>query len=172
MSEWPKEAGHVLLAFPLYTDAIPAIVKTFIESLEPLCWRKDNPSIGFIVHSGLPEAIHSRYIERYLQKLAVRLGCGYTGTVIKGGSEGTGALPSFMTRKVFKSFYELGRVFTETGTFNEQIVLKLARPEKLSGFRRLFFNSIGHRLSGLIIWDKKLKENKAFENRFAKPYTS
>ena len=83
-----QEAEQVLLAFPLYTDAMPAMVKTFIESLEPLCGREGNPDIGFIVQSGFPEAIHSRYIERYLEKLAIRLGCRYIGTVIKGGVEG------------------------------------------------------------------------------------
>ena len=71
-----QEAEQVLLAFPLYDDAMPAIVKTFIESLEPLCRREGNPDIGFIVQSGFPEAIHSRYVERYLAKLAARLGWG------------------------------------------------------------------------------------------------
>ncbi|MBE9593710.1 MAG: NAD(P)H-dependent oxidoreductase [Proteobacteria bacterium] len=44
-----REAEQVLLAFPLYTDAMPAIAKTFIESLEPLCGREGNPDIGFIL---------------------------------------------------------------------------------------------------------------------------
>lgn len=165
-----EEAEHVLLAFPLYTDAMPAIVKTFIESLEPLCGRKGNPDIGFIVQSGFPEAIHSRYIERYLKKLAVRLGCRYKGTAIKGGGEGLQALPSLMARKVLKPFYDLGKAFGETGKFNEQIVLKLGKPEKLPRFRMLFFNLIGHWLSGLIMWNRKLKQNNAFEKRFDKPY--
>jgi len=61
-----REAQTVLLAFPLYWDAMPAIVKAFIESLESLCGREDNPDIGFMVQGGFPEAIHSRYLERYL----------------------------------------------------------------------------------------------------------
>jgi len=167
-----QEAEQVLLAFPLYTDAMPAIVKTFIESLEPLCGREGNPGIGFIVQGGLPEALHSRPLERYLEKLAKRLGCRYTGTVIKGGGEGIQSQPPWMTRRLFKSFYELGQTFGETGKFNEQIVLKLGKPEKLSRFRMLFFNLLGKRLSQLMMWDKKLKENNAFDKRFARPYTS
>jgi multimeric flavodoxin WrbA len=62
-----READHVLLAFPLYTNAMPAMVKTFIESLEPVCGLNDNKAIGFIVQSGFGEAIHSRYVERYLE---------------------------------------------------------------------------------------------------------
>ena len=78
-----QEAEQVLLAFPLYWDAMPAIVKVFIESLEPLCGREGNPDIGFMVQGGFPEAIHSHYVERYLEKLAGRLGWRYKGPVIK-----------------------------------------------------------------------------------------
>ena len=160
-----RDAEQVLLAFPLYTDAMPAIVKTFIESLEPLCGREGNPDIGFIVQSGFPEAIHSRYVERYLEKLAVRLRCRYKGTVVRGGVEGIRALPAKMTRKLFKSFYELGKSFGETGEFDEQIVRKLARGEKLTKFQFRIFKLFGHNY-----WNSMLKKNNAFEKRFDKPY--
>ena len=161
-----QEAEQVLLAFPLYTHAMPAIVKTFIESLEPLCGREGNPDIGFIVQGGLPEAIHSRYVERYLEKLAVRLGCRYKGTVIRGGVEGIRFLPAWMTRKLFKSFYELGKTFGERGEFDKQIVLKLAQPERLTKYQFRVLKLVGERF----YWDKMLKKNNAFEKRFAKPY--
>ena len=161
-----QEAEQVLLAFPLYADSMPAMVKTFIESLEPLCGREGNLDIGFMVQSGFPEPIHSRYVERYLEKLAVRLGCGYKGTIIKGGVEGIRASPAWMHKKLFKSFYELGKTFGETGEFNKQIMLKLAQPERLSRFRFWVFRLAGHNL----YWNPMLKKNKAFEKRFAKPY--
>jgi NAD(P)H-dependent FMN reductase len=167
-----KEAEKVLLAFPLYTDAMPAIVKNFIESLEPLCGRKDNPDLGFIVQGGFPEALHSRPLERYLKKLTKRMGCRYTGTLIKGGAEGIKSRPPWMTRRIFESFNELGRNFGENGRFNEKLVLKLVKPEKLSRFRLLFFELLGKRLSQLLMWDKKLKENNAFDKRFARPYAT
>jgi len=159
------EAEQVLLAFPLYWDAMPAIVKTFIESLEPLCGKEGNPDIGFIVQGGFPEAIHSRYVERYLEKLAVRLGCRYKGTVIRGGVEGIRAQPAWMTRKLFKSFYELGKSFGETGEFDEQMVLKLTQGERLTKFQFWVFKLFGHNY-----WNPQLKENNAFEKRFDKPY--
>ena len=160
------EAEQVLLAFPLYTDCMPAIVKTFIELLEPLCGREGNPDIGFIVQSGFPEPIHSRYLERYLEKLAARLGCRYTGTVIKGGVEGIQAQPALMTRKLFNSFYQLGKAFGATGKFDDQIVRKLAQPERLTKFGFRVFKFLGERF----YWDKMLTKNKAFKKRFAKPY--
>jgi len=165
-----QEAERVLLAFPLYTDAMPATVKTFIESLEPLCGREGNPDIGFIVQSGFPEAIHSRYVERYLEKLTRRLGCRYTGTVIKGGVEGIQVQPAWMTRKLFKSFYQLGKTFGETGKFDEQIMRKLAKPERYSKFGLLAFKLLDKIGLTKFYWAKMLKENDAYEKRFAKPY--
>ena len=59
------EAQNVLIAFPLYTDAMPANVKEFIESLQS-SHVYTNKNIGFIVQSGFGEAIHSKFVERYL----------------------------------------------------------------------------------------------------------
>jgi hypothetical protein len=129
-----QETEHVLLAFPLYTDAMPAMVKTFIESLEPLCGRQGNPSIGFIVQSGFPEAIHSRYVERYLEKLASRLGCRYIGTIIKGGCEGVRSRPARKNKKLFGALYQLGQIYGETGRFDERLIHKLAQPESFPKF--------------------------------------
>ncbi|MCK5061443.1 NAD(P)H-dependent oxidoreductase [Candidatus Parcubacteria bacterium] len=157
---------QVLLAFPLYLDGPPAIVKTFIELLEPLCGRADNPGVGFIVQSGFPEANHSRWLERYLKKLASRLNCEYKGTVIKGGVEGIQALPALASRKLLRSFYKLGKTFGETGEFDQQIVRKLAQPERLTKFQFWRFN-----LLGKFYWNTMLRKNKAFGKRFDKPYS-
>jgi len=50
-------------------------------------------------------------VEKYLEKLASRLGCRYVGTVIKGGCEGIRTRPARRTRKLFESFYQLGQVY-------------------------------------------------------------
>jgi len=162
-----QEAEQVLLVFPLYTDAMPAIVKAFIESIEPLCGRSNNPDIAFIVQGGLPEATHARYVGRYLKKLSKRLGCKYRGTVTKGGIEGIQEQPAMMTRKLFKSFYELGKAYGQRGEFDEQMIRDLAQPERLSRFKFWLLRFSGHRL----FWNPQLKKNKAFAERFAKPYT-
>jgi len=161
-----REAERVLMAFPLYIGAMPAVVKDFIESLEPLCGRKGNPDIGFIVQSGFPEAIQCRHVEHYLEKLAVRLGCGYIGTVIRGGGEAIRAMPAWFNKRFLQSFYELGKAFGETEAFDKQIVPDLAKPEMFSRFRFLVFKLMAQNL----YWNPMLKKNKAFEQRFAKPY--
>ncbi len=160
-----SEADHVLLAFPLYTDAMPGIVKTFIESLEPFCDKKGNPDIGFIVQSGFPESAHSRYVARYLEKLAERLGCVCKGTIIKGGVEGIQGQPALMTRKLFKSFYQLGKYFGYTREFDDDIVRRLARPEKVNKLHSLMLKYIGTNL----YWNPMLKKNNAYSKRFARP---
>jgi 6-phosphogluconate dehydrogenase len=166
-----RQANHVLLAFPLYTDAMPAVVKTFIESLQPLCGLDKNKTIGFIVQSGFGEAIHSRYVERYLQKLAARLDCCYTGTIVRGGGEGIKDMPPIMTKGVLKSFQELGSIFGETGIFDKRIMRRLAKRDRFSPLAKLLLTilaAIGFLDSG---WNSQLKKNGAYEKRFNKPYT-
>ena len=165
-----KDANNVILAFSLYTGCMPGIVKPFIESLKPLCGKQGNPSVGFMVQGGFPEAYQSRFVERYLEKLAKRLNCQYLGCVVKGGIEGIQGKPQFMTKKIFYYFYELGKVYGKSRKFDEELLKRLAKPEHLSAWRRLFYKFA--RLTGManIHWDKQLKENNAFEKRFDRPY--
>ncbi len=185
-----KNAEKVLLAFPLYMDAMPTIVKSFIESLQPLCARADNPDIGLIVQSGLPETIHSRCLEQYLKKLTSRLGCGYIGTVIKGGMESIRmhsqlnntafqwffTLSSYLApvnvghllnvEKLYSDFFNLGNSFGRTGQFDREIVQKLAQPETFSKFGAWAFKFIGDKL----YWAPLSKQNNAYAKISAKPY--
>ena len=161
-----KDANNVILAFPLYTGCMPGIVKPFIESLKPLCGKQGNPSVGFMVQGGLPEAYQSRFVERYLEKLAKRLNCQYVGCIVKGGIEGTRMMPQFMTKRIFNYFYEIGKKYGKSGNFDEELLKRLAKPEHLPAWRRLFYKF--SRLTGManIYWDRQLKENNAFEKRF------
>ena len=165
-----QEAERVLLAFPLYGDAMPSGGKTFIEALSPLCGRAANPPLGFIVQSGLPEAFHSRGAERYLEKLARRLGSPYLGTAVKGGVEGIRAQPESWNRRLFRAFYELGEAFGETGEFDRGLLTRLAGTERFSRAQALNYRLIGRRLAHSFYWNKMLKENQAYEKRFDRPY--
>jgi NAD(P)H-dependent FMN reductase len=164
------EAEHVLLAFPLYTDAMPGLVKAFFEALEPLCGRQGNPDIGFIVQSGFPEAAHSRYVERYLEKLASRLGCRYVGTMVKGGGEGARVVPD-QYRKPFEIFCQLGKTFGETGQFDQALLRRLAKPERYPRILGPLFQWFLKTKLATSHWDSQLRENGAYEERFAQPYT-
>lgn len=164
-----KQAECVWLGFPLYTDGMPALVKSFIEALEPYKRRDNNPPIGFLVQSGFPEGVHSRYIERYLEVLASRMGSPYLGTIVKGNGEGTRLMPDKMNRKLFEGLNALGKNLTERGELDTEILREIASPEKypriLGPLFRLFLKSkMSHRY-----FDNILIENDAFEWRNDRP---
>ena len=158
------------MGFPLYTDAMPGIVKAFIETLEPLRGREGNPPIGFLVQSGFPEGVHSRHLERYLAKLAGRLGSPYLGTIVKGGGEGTRLMPESMNRKLFGNLAAIGQSLAEEGQFDAVSLRAIAKPERYPGilvpvFKMLSKTSL---LNGY--WNNQLKENGVYEERFARPF--
>jgi hypothetical protein len=160
----------VLLAFPVYTDAMPALVKTFIESLASLQQRPGNPGIGFILQSGFAEAIHSRALERYMVKLAKRLGCPLYGTAVRGGIEGIQSMPPYMTKKVFSLYYRLGKVFGMTGRFDPEIVRKVSGREQFSNAAKITVKILSLLKLSDIYWNNLLKKNNAYEKRYNRPY--
>ena len=150
------EAKIILLIFPLYTDSMPGIVKLFIEDIVRLNYN-EGKKIGFIVQSGFPEGIHCLNIERYLKKLSQRLHCEYIGTITKGGVEGIQIMPPFMTKKLFRQFYELGEIFASTHKFDEKITTKLNQPIKLPWFRRSMFRFFSFTGFTDFYWNTNLK---------------
>jgi NAD(P)H-dependent FMN reductase len=166
------EAECVWLGFPLYTDAMPGIVKTFIEALAPLRGRNDNPPIGFLVQSGFPEALHSRYIERYLQKLADRLKAPYLGTIVKGGGEGVRMMPDERNAKLFEALQGLGNGLAQTGNLKPELLTEIAGVERYSPLLAPVFKVFTRLPISRWYWDSQLKENGVYEQRFATPYKS
>ena len=103
-----ETADILIIGFPLYTDAMPGIVKQLFEALDPKTVKKDL-RLGFVVQSGFSESYHSEFIQSYLAKLSRRLGVEYIGTAIKGGVEGIKVQPKWMTKKYLSLFYDLGQ---------------------------------------------------------------
>jgi multimeric flavodoxin WrbA len=165
-----SEAECVWLGFPLYTDAMPGMVKTFIEALAPLRGRKNNPPIGFLVQSGFPEAAHSRHIERYLQKLATRLDAPHLGTIIKGGGEGVRMLPEKANAQLFRALQGLGSGFAQTGQLNPELLPVVAGVERYPTILAPVFKIFVRLPISRWYWDMQLKQNGVYEQRFARPY--
>lgn len=161
-------AETVIFIFPLYTDCMPGIVKEFFERIAELKFTRSK-KIGFVVQSGFPEAIHSVYVERYLNKFTERLQCEYLGTVIKGGVEGIQMMPPWMTNKLFTKFEKLGEYFAKNEVFSEEISNTLRKPFKLSKMRRVVFTAMIKTGWANFYWNSNLKKNGAFENRFDRP---
>jgi hypothetical protein len=163
-------AETVLVAFPLYVDAMPAPVKELVEALSPLCGRAANPRMLFLVQSGFPEACHSRPVERWAEKLARRLGSPYVGTIVKGGVEGIQAQPPWMTRRLRHRMLALGRAFGETGLLDPGMLAELARPERLGRAWRVACHVAAW--SGVfdLWWNSQLRAHGALAERDAQPY--
>jgi NAD(P)H-dependent FMN reductase len=165
-----SEAEAVLLAFPLYCDAMPGIVKAFIEALEPLCGREGNPLIGFVVQSGFPEAAHSRHVEQYLEKLADRLGCVYAGTIVRGNGTSVTVMPPQMTRGLFRTLRQVGESFGRTGQFDQAMLSKLARPERFPWWMVPVITMRDLPFINFLYWDSELRKHGGYKRRFARPY--
>ena len=127
--------------------------------------------MGFIVQSGFPEAKHSRYIEKYLDKLARRLEVDYMGTAIKGGIEGIKIQPKWMTKKTMEMFYDLGQHMALDWELNKDIIQRLSKPEILTRLSIIIYKLMGKVGLTNFYWNQQLKKNKAFDNRFAQPYS-
>jgi hypothetical protein len=108
-------------------------------------------------------------VERYLAKLAPRLGCRYVGTIVKGGGEGARAAPDSY-RKPFEILYQLGRSFGETGEFDEALLKELAKPERFPKVLGPVFKVFLKSKMATSYFDNQLRENGAYEQRFARPY--
>lgn len=162
-------AERVILAFPLYTDAMPGIVKAFLEALEEMPAGAKKPALGFIIQCGFPEALHLRPLEQYLEKLVRRLGCSYSGTIVKGAGEFIRVLPEILNLHIYRRFRKLGVDYGRNGAFSPKMIRRFAWYNRFPGwllpFTWLFLDPIARRY-----WNVQLRKNRVFPTRFARPY--
>jgi len=164
------EAEVVVLGMPLYTDAMPGLVMTYIEALAAYVGRADNPRLGFLVQSGFSEPLHSRPLERYLEKLAGRLGCPYAGTIIRGGGEALQMMPEEASGRLWEALQALGRSLAAEARFDPALLAKVARAERFSPFKAAVAKVLFKVRPAQFYWNLQLKKNGAWDRRFAKPY--
>jgi hypothetical protein len=167
-------ADKVLLGTPLYTDAMPPLVKAYIEALAPRVAVAraggTNPTLAFLVQSGFPEAAHSRPLERYLEKLAQRLSSHYAGTIVRGGGESLQAMPEQANRKLWAELQVLGEQLARDGRFGAAELKPVAGTERFSPFT-LALAALACKLPAMqFYWNGMLKKNGAWEQRFRAPY--
>ena len=164
------EADRVVLGMPLYTDSMPALVKSFIEQLGPRSGRDDNPLVGFLVQSGFTEALHSRPLEAYLAKLSTRIGGGYAGTIVHGGGEALQAMPDEASGKLWADLRTLGASLAQDGRFDEAALVRVAGVERFSPFTAAVMSLASRVRIVNFYWNGQLKKNDAWKKRFAAPY--
>ncbi|MCK5242982.1 NAD(P)H-dependent oxidoreductase [bacterium] len=166
------QAGtHIIIALPLYVDSMPSKVKRFFEDMAPLRGKLKDKHIGFIVQSGFPEPLHSRYIEKYLKRLAGRLGCHYIGTAVRGGVESVRGIPQPLIKvQLYYEFMRLGRALAKDSTqFSPKALKRLAVFEKMSGLRKWAMVPFWIWVTRYFHWGLFLIKNKAWKKRHAQP---
>jgi putative NADPH-quinone reductase len=162
-----KTSDSIVVIFPLYTDCMPGITKDFFENMENCKKLLEGKTITFIVHSGFPEAIQSRAIEKYNEYFAKLMKMNYLGTIIMGGSEALSAAPDSMFKKKITSFKAVGRCIIENKALTAEDKALIGKHELLPGYMLFFMK----RLSvSNFFWNSQLKKNNAFDKRFDKPY--
>ncbi len=169
-----SQADVVLLGTPLYTDSMPSLVKAYIEALAPQVAAAHSvcstPTLGFLVQSGFPEALHSRPLERYLEKLARRLGSPYAGTIVRGGGESLQVRPDKANTKLWARLQTLGEQLARDGRFGQAELREIAGIERFSAVTAALL-SVAVKLPIMeFYWNSPLKKNGAWERRFAAPY--
>lgn len=164
-----EAAEAVLIAFPLYSYAMPAGVKTFMEELEPLLGKCHGKKVGFLVQYGFIEAVHARPLEMYLEHVSKLLCCDYLGTIIKGGCDGLSKSENG-NKKIRVGVYEIGKTFGATKHFDKKQIDAYAAPE-VQKKQNSFLLSIIIKIINKLYWEKSFKKNGVtYTESFAKPY--
>lgn len=158
----------VLVAMPLYVHAMPGIVMKLFEHMEPGCGA--GRSIGFLVQSGFMEAAQSRFLLRYAQQLANRLGFRYLGCAVRGGAAGTYLMPEKANKELFALLERLGVQFEKTGGFDEAVLAKLGTPYELTEARAKKMELLHRMKIGDLFWYMMLKKHGAMRLRRDRPF--
>ena len=163
-------AETVVLGTPLYTDSMPALVAEFIEALEPFVGRAGNPRLGFLVQSGFSEPLHSRGLERYLVKLAARLGSECAGVIVRGGGESLQAMPDPALGRLFAQLQTLGEQLARDKHFGPETLAQIAGREGFSAATAAAMTLALKAPVAQFYWTSQLKKNGAWDQRFNAPY--
>lgn len=162
-------AGTVIIGMPLYTDCMPGLVKSYIEKLAVYLGCSGSPRIGFVIQSGFAEAAHSRPLERYLAKLAKRLGSKYVGTIVRGGGEALKSMPYEANAALWAQLREQGSVLAQGKCFDSDGLKAIADIERFPAQHPALDFIIGEAQAS---WDRKFEVNGTWDQRFATPYAS
>lgn len=166
---YTKNFDTIIFVLPLYIHSMPGVTMRFLECLEP-SEPSENKSMGVIFQCGFTESSQCKYAEKYFTSLSKELNRNYLGTVVKGESAGVYMMPSFLTRKLFRSLEELGEIYEKTHTFDKAIIEKLKKPYELTGFTLTQMKFATKTGLSKIMWHKLLKQNGAFDKKLDKPF--
>jgi multimeric flavodoxin WrbA len=155
-----------LFFFPLYVNAMPGILKRLFEHLAP----SNEKSAGYFIQSGFEEAFQSDWLCTILKNFNRRMGYKDLGIIVAGGMAGVRYMPENMNKKTFAGLENAGALYEKNGMFDEESIRLFGQVYRYSDKqlkRNRFFRKLG--LTNMF-WNSMLKKNKAYKNRFDKPF--
>lgn len=135
-AEWEKakkafeQNTEILIAIPLYVENLPGLLLEFLETLEAK--QEADTRISFILQGGFAEGCQLRCGEEFLEKLPAFLGCTYGSTLVKGDNFGIRVTEGENLAKVLKPYEEMGSVFAEKLSFDNEEARAFTGPEVFS----------------------------------------
>ena len=167
LAEMLRQYDTLLIFMPLYVHAMPGIVMKLFEQMRPC---GEGQKIGFVVQAGFIEGAQARFLVRYLDQFAGRLGYENLGTVTNSDAAGTSMLPEFMNRKRFKHLNALGAGFAGKGQFDREAAALLAgiyelTPQKVKMLEAMNKIGVSH-----IMWKKFWRDNGQLEHGLDRPF--
>ncbi len=159
------EDGINLVVFPVYVDAMPGLAKEFIERAALFRGRLSGTRLLFLVHTGFPEETHTRPMEKYLNKLAVRLGARLDGVIRLGGGKGIKVSDSPQKNKALDELTRLGQSYAVDGKLDARILERLAGPSRIPRLVALVMFPIVNYFG----FGREMRKNGAWERRFDRP---
>lgn len=144
-----RENTRILIALPLYVEGVPGILLEFLSGLKPK--ETEGTTLAFLLQGGFPEASQSRCCEAFLETLPKKLGCEYSGTLIKGDMFGVGFVDGKVREKMLAPFAEMGQRFAQSGRFEKAVVDAFAAPEYVSKRQIRMFNLFQRHISRLFM---------------------
>ena len=160
-------ADSILFVFPLYTDAMPGLVKEFMEKMA----RRDfsGKTVSYVIHSGFPEAVQLRMLQKYCVYFSKICGMKLLGCAVMGGTEG--GLPSEIRAekdKRVKILKYVGQCIKEQKEVDYDKLKGLSRVESFNKTAQIVMKLMPLDLG----WNIMLRKNKAFERRYDRPHLS
>lgn len=76
-----------------------------------------------------------------------------------------------MTKKIFTRFYNLGKIYAETGLFYDKINNQLRKPYRFSKTRLVLFKTLSKTGITNFYWNMNLKKNNAKHLKDNAPYS-
>lgn len=162
------DCDYILVIFPLYTDTMPGITKLFFENMEKQKTLFVNKPVLFVIHSGFPEMIHSRSLERYCKNFASLMQMNYVQCIILGGSEIISYVPANFNAKKAKAFSKIGDSIIAGKKITTEATIIPGNKEHLGKLSMLISRLFPAMTDAF--WNSQLKKKDAYKNRFDQPY--